>query len=309
MPKHYSKQLKTIFSEFVIDTMNGIMVFDGNDQVIFCNNIIAEMYGLTDLNFIYGKTFSQMVTHCYNTNTGIVIETDNLDGWLDYAKDKRRSQKYRSFEVDLHDGRWLLISEQLVDDDCIVMITTDITDKKNAESRLAEMSKELFVLATTDALTNVFNRRHFMDRALIEQKRCRREKSGYALLMLDLDSFKAINDNHGHACGDTVLISIAEVIRLELRDYDLLGRIGGEEFAILLPNTTRSSALSISERIRCSIENLKIESNGYSVNATVSIGVALDDNLDKNLEEMFLIADKFLYHAKENGRNQVVLCS
>jgi diguanylate cyclase (GGDEF)-like protein len=308
MPENYSKQLKAIFSEFVIDTMNGIMVFDGKDQIIFCNKVIAEMYAITDCAMLYGKTFNQVATHCFQTNTGIIIDTDDLDSWLAYAKDKRRSKEYRRFEVDLHDGRWFLISEQLVHDDYIVMIATDITDKKNTESRLAEMSKELFLLATTDALTNAFNRRHFMEQALIEQKRCQREKYSYALLMLDLDSFKAINDNYGHACGDAVLTSIAETIKLELRDYDLLGRIGGEEFAILLPNTTRDSALKISERIRCSIEHLNIESNGHSVKATVSIGVALDEYIDKDLEEMFLIADKFLYRAKKNGRNQVVLC-
>ncbi|MEH6447660.1 MAG: diguanylate cyclase [Oleispira sp.] len=308
MLERHSAQLKAIFSEFIIDTMNGIMVLDENDKIIFCNKVVAGMYGLTDCDDLFGKTFSQMVSHCYHTHTGIIIDTDNLDSWLAYAESKRRCQKYRRFEVDLHDGRWFQISEQLVHNDCIVMIATDITDKKNAESRLTEMSEELFLLATTDALTNVFNRRHFMEQALTEQKRCRREKYSYALLMLDLDSFKAINDNYGHACGDAVLISIADMIKLELRDYDLLGRIGGEEFAILLPNTTHTSALIISERIRCSIEHLNIESNGHSVKATVSIGVALDENVDKDLEEMFLIADKFLYQAKENGRNQVVLC-
>ncbi|MBL4797680.1 MAG: diguanylate cyclase [Oleispira sp.] len=308
MPEHYSNQLKAIFSEFVIDAMNGIMVFDGNDQIIFSNNSAAEIYGLTDGNLLYGKTFNQMVSHCHHTNTGLIINTDDLDTWLEYAKNKRRSQNYRRFEIDLQDGRWFQVSEQLVQDNCIVMITTDITDKKDTETRLSNMSKELFLLATTDSLTNAFNRRHFMEKARTEQKRCQREKSGYALLMLDLDSFKAINDNYGHACGDAVLIGIAEMIKVELRDYDLLGRIGGEEFAILLPNTIRTSAFSISERIRCSIENLKIESNGYSVSATVSIGVALDENSNKDLEEMFLIADKLLYHAKENGRNQVVLC-
>jgi diguanylate cyclase (GGDEF)-like protein len=307
MAEHYSKQLKAIFSEFVINTMNGIMVIDGKDQIIFCNSVIAEMFALADSDALYGKTFNQIAAHCYHTNTGIILETDDLDSWLAYAKDKRRSQKYRRFEVDLHDGRWFLISEQLIHDNYIVTIATDITDKKNAESRLTAMSKELFLLATTDALTNVFNRRHFMEQALVEQKRCQREGFGYALLMLDLDSFKDINDNHGHACGDKVLTAIAKTIKLELRDYDLLGRIGGEEFAILLPNTTHSSALSISERIRCSIENLHIESDGHRVKTTVSIGVALDNNADKNLDEMFLIADKFLYHAKENGRNQVVL--
>jgi PAS domain S-box-containing protein len=195
MPERYSKQLKAIFSEFIIDTMNGIMVLDGNDKIIFSNNVAAGMHGLSDCDYLYGKTFSQMIVHCYHTNTGIIIDTDNLDSWLAYAESKRSSQKYRQFEVDIHDGRWFQISEQLVHNDYLVIIATDITDKKNAESRLTEMSEELFLLATTDALTNVFNRRHFMEQALAEQKRCQRERFSYALLMLDLDSFKAINDN------------------------------------------------------------------------------------------------------------------
>ena len=307
MSKNYSNQLKAIFSEFVIDTMNGIIVFDGKDQIIFCNKIVAQMYGITDCRYLHGKTFNQMANHCYQTKTGLIINTDDLDAWLVYASNKRRNQTYRCFEIDLHDGRWFQISEQLVQDNCIVMIATDITDKKNAESRLTEMSEELFLLATTDALTDVFNRRHFMEQALSEQKRCQRKKIGYALLMLDLDSFKDINDHHGHACGDAVLTAIAKTIKLELRNYDLLGRIGGEEFAILLPNTNHTSALSISERIRCSIENLNIESNGHSVKTTVSIGVALDEHANQDLEGMLLIADKLLYRAKENGRNQVVL--
>lgn len=309
MSEHYSNQLKTIFSEFVIDTMNGIIVFDGSDRIIFCNNAAARIYGLKNTSYLHEKTFSQMATHCYHTNTGVIIDTDDLDTWLEYAKSKRRSEKYRRFEIDLHDGSWHQISEQLVDNNCIVMISTDITDKKNAEARLTEMSEELFLLATTDALTNTFNRRHFIEQSRVEQSRCQREKYGYALLMLDLDSFKAVNDTYGHACGDAVLINTVKAIKLELRDYDLLGRMGGEEFAILLPNTTRSSALAISQRIRCSIENLKIECNKHSIKATVSIGIALDDDASIDLEEIFLIADKFLYHAKENGRNQVVVCN
>jgi diguanylate cyclase (GGDEF)-like protein/PAS domain S-box-containing protein len=309
MPQYNLDQLKTIFSEFIFDTMNGIMVFDGNDQIIFCNQVIADMFGFSNHENLHGKTFNQIITHCYQSQSGLIIETDNLNTWLKYAEEKRRSENYRRFEVDLHDGRWFLISEQLVNKDCIVMISTDITDKKNAETRLTEMSAELFLLATTDALTNVFNRRHFMEQALAEQKRCQREESGYALLMLDLDSFKAINDGYGHACGDAVLTNIAKTIKLELRDYDLLGRIGGEEFAILLPNTNSASALAISQRIRCSIEHLKIEFNNQIIQVTTSIGIALDEHSEKNLEEMFLIADKFLYQAKKKGRNQVVICS
>ena len=307
MPDPNSHKLQTIFSEFIVDTMNGIMVFDENDQIIFCNKIIAEMYGLTDIRLLLGKTFNQMATHCYHTNTGLIIETDDLDTWLRYAEGKRRKEKYRRFEVDLHDGRWFQISEQLVNYNCIVMISTDITDKKDAETRLAAMSEELFLLATTDALTNTYNRRHFMEQAVIEQKRSQREKTGYALLMLDLDSFKAINDKHGHACGDLVLKSVAAAIKLELRNYDLLGRIGGEEFAILLPNTTLASSKKIADRICYSIGQLKIECNNDSIRPTASIGLSIDDHSNITLEDMFLSADKLLYRAKKNGRNQVAI--
>lgn len=232
-------KLIAIFSEFVTGTMNGICVFDENDKIIFSNDIAANMFGLQDHTAAEGKSFEDIITHCFNSQKGLVIEADNLDIWLASAALKRRSENHRHFEVDLHNGNWYLISEQVVTNNCIVMISTDITDKKNAESRLTEMSKDLFLLASTDALTNTYNRRHFIDQSKVEQKRCIREHYGYSLLMLDLDFFKQINDNYGHACGDAVLTTVATTIKIELREYDLLGRIGGEEFAVLLPNTTQ----------------------------------------------------------------------
>lgn len=307
MSDYRLQKLKVIFAEFIVNTMNGIMVFDEDDQIIFYNQVIAEMLGASDTDVLLGKTFNQMASHCYHSQTGLIITTDSIDNWFKYAKNKRRSEKYRRFEIDLHDGRWFQISEQLVHKNCIVMISTDITDKKNAESRLTEMSQELFLLATTDSLTNIYNRRHFMEQASIEQKRCQREKAGYALLMLDLDYFKAINDGYGHACGDAVLKEVANTIKQELRTYDLLGRIGGEEFAILLSNTDKGSALTIAERVRISVANSEVKCNSQRLKATVSIGVALDHNANKSLESLFLSADKLLYQAKNNGRNQVAV--
>lgn len=306
MLKNNTDQLIALFSEFLRDTMNGILVFDGNDRIIFCNQSATSIYELTDSNDLLGKTFDQMVKHCHKSKTGIVIDTDDLNSWLEYANTKRRSKTYRRFEIDLHNGSWYLVSEQLVENNCIVMICTDITDKKNAENRLNEMSEELFILATTDSLTNTLNRRYFLEQAQVEKKRCQREKYGYALLMLDLDYFKSINDRYGHACGDLVLSSIANTLKVELRDYDLLGRMGGEEFAILLPNTTHQSALSIAQLIRKSVENQTIEYRGHQINVTISIGLSLDENADKGFDSLFLIADKLLYLAKQQGRNQVV---
>lgn len=307
MAKQKTDPLDAIFAEFVINTLNGICVFDGNDKVIFTNDTAAQMFGYEDKSCLQNKYFKDVINHCYHTKTGLIIETDDLAAWLELADKKRRSKNHRRFEADLHDGSWYLISEQVVQDDCIVMISADITDKKNAESRLTQMSEELFFLATTDALTNVYNRRYFIEQAEVEQRRCRREDYGYALLMLDLDFFKNINDNYGHACGDSVLTTVADAIKSQLREYDLLGRIGGEEFAILLPNTTSATALSIAQRIRNSIENLTIECKTHSLKITASIGVALDEQANKDIEDLFLIADKLLYKAKENGRNQVAI--
>lgn len=300
-------QLSAIFTEFVIDTLNGITVFDGDDKVIFCNDTAAQMFGYAISSDLYGMNFNQIITHCYNTKAGLIIDTDDVENWLASANEKRRSKNHRRFEADFQDGSWYLISEQVVNNDYLVMISVDITDKKNAENRLTEMSKELYFLATTDALTNVYNRRHFIEQVNVEQQRCQREKYGYALLMLDIDLFKDVNDNFGHACGDNVLTRTATAIKLELREYDLLGRIGGEEFAILLPNTTSASALSIAQRIRTAIENLNIKCKNNTIKITASIGIAMDENANISVEDIFLKADKLLYKAKDKGRNQVAI--
>jgi diguanylate cyclase (GGDEF)-like protein len=238
---------------------------------------------------------------------GVIIDANNLEDWFEYAENIRRSEQHRRFEIDLHDGCWHLVSEQVVEDNALVVISTDITDKKKAEILLADMSKELFVLASTDALTNTSNRRHFIEQANAERRRCQREESGYALLMLDLDYFKDINDTYGHASGDNVLIRVTQTLKSQIREYDILGRVGGEEFAILLPNITREPALEIAERIRSCVESLKFTGDCSTLKATISIGIALDEKSEKSLDDMFLVADKLLYRAKEGGRNLVAI--
>lgn len=240
MPKIRKAKLQSILSEFLLNTMNGIIVFDGNDTIIFCNDSAAKLYGYDNKLELEGLSFREAITYCYTSKKGLIVNTDHLESWLEYAEGVRRSKAYRRFEVDTHNGCWYSVTEQIVDDNCLVIIATDITDKKEAETQLANMSKELLILASTDTLTNTSNRRHFIEQANIERRRCLREKQGYALLMLDLDYFKTINDTFGHVCGDNVLIQVAQAIKLQIREYDILGRIGGEEFAILLPPYNQS---------------------------------------------------------------------
>ncbi|MCG9726370.1 diguanylate cyclase [Vibrio brasiliensis] len=164
--------------------------------------------------------------------------------------------------------------------------------------------RQLIKLSQFDPLTNIFNRRALMDAVNIIAAK---QSQSSAILMLDLDNFKSINDKYGHACGDDVLINVANLIKNEIRSSDIFGRMGGEEFTVVLPDTNLETSLRIAERIRKSVElNLGdvLIQYGPPAAITVSIGVSMwqDGNFSKALAK----ADKHLYQAKHSGRNQVV---
>jgi diguanylate cyclase (GGDEF)-like protein len=126
------------------------------------------------------------------------------------------------------------------------------------------------------------------------------------MIMMDVDLFKILNDNHGHQVGDLMLQKTVEACKALLREKDIIGRIGGEEFSITLPDTNLKEAEKIAERIRQAIENLKVRSNGYNVQTTVSLGVASINQLESgSLDDLIRISDQALYRAKADGRNCV----
>jgi len=177
----------------------------------------------------------------------------------------------------------------------------DITERKKLERRLDQ-------LARTDALTQLSNRRDFHEHAQAEIARSRRSAKPLALLMLDLDHFKQVNDRHGHAVGDTALRELAEAFRHSLREVDLPARLGGEEFVALLPETALQDALDVAERLRQHIEALEIALAPPSppLRLSVSIGVAELAADDRSHEDLMRRADEALYAAKREGRNRVV---
>lgn len=172
-------------------------------------------------------------------------------------------------------------------------------------SRQAELLERLRHLAAHDPLSGLFNRRAFRSEAEVRLKAARREEKPVALLMLDIDHFKSINDNHGHAAGDAVISIVAERAAAFLRPTDVIGRIGGEEFAILLPHCTRSEALAVAERIRHAIaeEPVPICPAG-ALDITVSVGLAAASSINADLDALLLEADGALYTAKKLGRNR-----
>ncbi len=166
---------------------------------------------------------------------------------------------------------------------------------------------ELENKAHIDYLTGVSNRRHFMERANQDLLRAARYNSPLSILMLDIDFFKKINDSHGHKAGDAVLIKLTEICQQILREVDSIGRIGGEEFAILLPETKQQEAVEVAERLRTALAMAKVplESGGLPLQFTVSIGVASLVSKEDNLDVLLNRADKALYAAKDAGRNRV----
>lgn len=168
---------------------------------------------------------------------------------------------------------------------------------------LEDVNRQLQMLATTDSLTGAANHRQFADRAADEAARSRRKSAPLALLALDLDHFKDINDRHGHQVGDEVLRAFVAAVNQDLRPGDLVARTGGEEFKILLPDTALAEAVAIAERIRERVAALAVATGDATVTVTVSIGCAA---FEGDLESTERVADECLYRAKALGRNRVV---
>lgn len=173
---------------------------------------------------------------------------------------------------------------------------------------LNDINVKLEILASTDSLSGVKNRRSFYESSTPMIKYTRRENKSLAVFMIDIDKFKMVNDIYGHGVGDEIIKSVALKIEDTLRTSDIFGRLGGEEFATVLPNTTERGALKAAENIRKEIENLEyITNKKEKVKVTISIGIALLEANDIDLDTILRRADLALYDAKRNGRNRVVL--
>ena len=177
-------------------------------------------------------------------------------------------------------------------------ILRQLADKNNFNRRLK-------MLSLTDLLTEVPNRRHAMERVESEWKSANRRGTQFAVVMVDIDHFKAVNDTHGHDVGDRVLKSTAQVMSSTLRGEDQVARLGGEEFLIIARGAVLEEARVLAERVRIVVEENIVEADGYRGSVTVSLGVAAFDQGFTGVSEMMKAADDAVYQAKNLGRNQV----
>ncbi|MFA5156007.1 MAG: GGDEF domain-containing protein [Candidatus Omnitrophota bacterium] len=164
-------------------------------------------------------------------------------------------------------------------------------------------------LAITDTLTGVLSRRHWMERFNQELERSKKFKYRFSFLMIDIDHFKTFNDRYGHLVGDAILRGVSERIKENIRQVDLIGRYGGEEFSVILTETDKEGAMLAAERIRRAVEEKYITIYDESLKISVSIGIAVFPDHAGRAEGLVEKADQALYHAKQTGRNKVCVCS
>ena len=188
----------------------------------------------------------------------------------------------------------------------VVLVFRDITTRREQERRLSKMKRELERIAHTDALTGLYTRRTFFERLKEEAERVQRHGSSLSVLLFDLDHFKKVNDSYGHDVGDRVLQGVADVSMAIKRVNDVAARLGGEEFALLLPETAQAGAVKIAQRLRQAIaDEPHLDDHGNQISITASIGVATIRQASGKVDHILKHADQALYRAKNNGRNMV----
>ncbi|MCC2617952.1 diguanylate cyclase [Aestuariibacter halophilus] len=189
----------------------------------------------------------------------------------------------------------------------ICLVVYDVTDEALGKLQIQRLNETLENMSRVDGLTGLYNRRFWEEQFNLEYKRSKRAGHPASLIMLDIDHFKRVNDTYGHPGGDDVIKMLARIIKKSVRETDVCGRYGGEEFAILLPDTTAKQARIVAERIRKLAEHVPVEHEEHTIVFTVSLGIAeLQDSYQQPLVWLEK-ADQALYEAKESGRNRVCI--
>ncbi|MFG1428115.1 sensor domain-containing diguanylate cyclase [Roseixanthobacter glucoisosaccharinicivorans] len=289
-----------LWNEFPIDLLDyiadGAMVLDQNDKIIAVNGEFRALYDIAPGEPIIGLTLIDIVRRAWVKSgaPGRALDVSMLDN-LRFAG--------APFEVELPGGRWRRVIARRTASGIGYFTHSDISLLKRALADLAAM-------AATDGLTGLPNRRRF-DAGLDEAwQRCRREGAAISLLLVDIDHFKSVNDRFGHVVGDQCLRRTAQIVQEAVRQsIDLAARVGGEEFAVVLPDATAEGAVAVSQRIRAAMAREPwIEIHPYLASVTVSIGIcAVKIPADLTVADFMRHADEALYRAKNSGRDRLEL--
>jgi diguanylate cyclase (GGDEF)-like protein len=296
-----------------------ILVADSDEE---SSNFIAELLSLYNYEVIHAPTAADAAHLAASLEfDSLVVSLDMPDGGFTLSQSLREVDGFEDVPVlfstsEEYDyallmeaqfyGALFLHMKPFNECELLAQLSTMVRLKILRDEIKGRMN-ELDRLASTDPLTGLYNRRMFFRRMDEEVARAGRTAAPMCLIYVDIDHFKDINDIHGHAAGDAVLQQVARTMTRIIRRGDVLGRIGGEEFLILLPDTPGSAGQRIAERLRQRVEHATIIYAGQKIKVTISAGVFhAADPVGLSLDEMVKVADQALYEAKESGRNRVV---
>ena len=189
----------------------------------------------------------------------------------------------------------------------VCLVIYDVTDVATNRHQLQAANMKLQQLSSTDCLTGLYNRRYWEQSLAFAYARNQRYGNATSLMMFDIDHFKRVNDTYGHPAGDEVIRQVARLVREQIRDSDVAGRYGGEEFGVVLSDTDKAGAQIIAERLRKAVENLDVQHDGQSIRFTISLGVADLVEPSGSHTDLIAWADHALYQSKHRGRNRVTV--
>ena len=279
----------------------GVMLLDADLKTHFLNRKLQEYFGVTAEQAAARPAFRELITHIRPTNTSGLSRHD-LETFHASRVEAIRTANPPLADVTTPDGRHVRVQVSVTANGGRLVTYCNITDLiRNAEL--------LEKLATVDSMTGLYNRRHFMVLSEAEWSRFQRYQRPLSMLILDIDHFKSVNDRYGHAVGDEAIVSVAAACQRGKRNSDIAGRLGGEEFAILLPETDAEQALVVADRIRESISAHFLSVHKIRFNVTISVGIAAARLGMSGIDALMRAADEALYQAKEAGRNRVVTWS
>ncbi|MFN8413569.1 MAG: sensor domain-containing diguanylate cyclase [Anaerolineales bacterium] len=296
------REQKRLIESILAATPNIIHIYDLQEQrsIFSSRNIITSLGYAPEEYKLMDNASLKGVFHPED----YAVLSNLYEQWKTASDDKALMAEYR-MRTKNNEWRWFMERDVVFRREVggmaqqLAGTIIDITEHKLLE---AELERQ----ATTDPLTGVFNRRQLIHLAEVELERARRYEHPTSAIMLDVDHFKKINDTYGHAAGDKVLVELAKLLTEKARTSDLVTRYGGEEFMLLLPETTITSAQDIAERLRSIVEETSFVVEGQTIRITISLGVAGSESVGQNFESLLKETDHLLYQAKQSGRNRVV---
>lgn len=293
------------------DSFALIGIYDPSETLRYTNKAFREAYFIAEDEPL---TWQELMRRNFAAGRGTVIQTDDIEAWIASVRSRRGKMRQRSYESDLHDGRYIWVVETMMPDKTIVYVGTDVTQLKPSERMVRMARDEAMRASTTDELTGVSNRRHIIGQLERIIPGCTGGSvdphetpllQGGAACLIDIDRFKSINDTFGHQAGDDVLIALSRSMRETLALSDAFGRVGGEEFLLLFPGQTLGAARARLAVVRQAMARLRPIACAPDRGLTFSGGLTLLKAGDTSAE-VFRRCDAALYAAKAAGRDRII---